>query len=157
MGPYLALALPWDAGPNAVPPGTPGAIAIGGRVVDGGGDPVPDGLVETWQADPPASEAFRGFARCPTDADGRWEVLTLMPAPGGQAPHLDVSVFARGLLHRLATRIYFADRESENASDPVLASVPADRRATLLAVPEAERYRFDIRLQGPGETVFFDV
>jgi protocatechuate 3,4-dioxygenase, alpha subunit len=74
-----------------------------------------------------------------------------------QAPHLAVSVFARGLLHRCVTRIYFADEEAANAADPVLASVPADRRATLLAQPTDDGYRFDIRLQGPGETVFFAV
>jgi protocatechuate 3,4-dioxygenase alpha subunit len=132
-------------------------------VLDGRGKPVPDALVETWQSDPPASERFRAFARCPTDDEGRWHVVTLPPRPvpgrGGttQAPHLAVSVFARGLLHRVATRIYFADREDANVADPVLASVPAARRDTLLAQRIDDGYRFDIRLQGPGETVFFDV
>jgi protocatechuate 3,4-dioxygenase, alpha subunit len=181
VGPFLALALPWDDGPSVVPAGTPGAIVITGRVIDGAGEAVPDALVETWQADPAgrfahpgdprgASEGagtFRGFGRCPTGPDGSWHVITLkpgpLPAPEGttEAPHLNVSVFARGLLDRLVTRIYFPDEVAANAADPVLASVgdPA-RAATLIAQTVAEapgQLRFDIRLQGDGETVFFDV
>jgi protocatechuate 3,4-dioxygenase alpha subunit len=163
VGPFLELGLPWEDGPYAVADGTPGAIRISGRVLDGAGEPVPDALVETWQSDPPAGEGFRGFARCATDDDGRWHVVTLPPGPvagpdgSRQAPHLAVSVFARGLLHRVVTRIYFAGAGEANAADPVLASVPAARRATLLAQPTDDGHRFDIRLQGPGETVFFDV
>jgi protocatechuate 3,4-dioxygenase alpha subunit len=132
-------------------------------VLDGAGDPLPDALVETWQASPPAGPGFRGFARCPTDDAGRWFVVTLppgpLPGPDGatQAPHLDVAVHARGLLHRIVTRIYLVEAAEANAADPVLAAVPADRRATLLAHPSDDGHRFDIRLQGPGETVFFDV
>jgi protocatechuate 3,4-dioxygenase, alpha subunit len=158
VGPFLALGLPWEDGPFAVAEGTPGAIRIAGRVLDGAGDPVPDAIVETWQADPPADERFRGFARAATDDAGEWLVLTLPPGPvEDQAPHLDVSVFARGLLHRVVTRIYFEDEAEANAGDPVLAAVPAARRDTLLAQRTDDGYRFDIRLQGPGETVFFDV
>jgi protocatechuate 3,4-dioxygenase alpha subunit len=192
VGPFLAIGLPWPDGPDVVPPGTPGSITIAGRVTDGAGEPVPDALVETWQADPdgafahpdsprpasngpastgpdstgPDSTGFRGFGRCPTDAGGRYEILTLrpgrVPAIGGgqQAPHLDVSVFARGLLDRVVTRIYLADEDEANAVDPVLATIPdAGRRATLIAQPDGadDRFRFDIRLQGKGETVFFDV
>jgi protocatechuate 3,4-dioxygenase alpha subunit len=184
VGPFLAIGLPWPDGPQVVPPGTPGAIVISGRVLDGAGDAVPDALVETWQAapdgtfahpdDPRAGNAltgFRGFGRCATDADGRWHVDTLrpgqVPAPGGglQAPHLDVSVFARGLLDRLVTRIYLADEEAANAADPVLASIEDPvRRATLIAEPGEGpgQFRFDIQLQGRAgpaglETVFFDV
>jgi len=178
VGPFLHIALDWDDGPHAVAPGAAGAIRIGGFVLDGAGDPVPDGLVETWQADPDgrfdsdedprgavAREGFRGFARCPTADDGAWHVVTLkpgrLPAAGGdglQAPHLDVSVFARGLLHRVVTRVYFADEERANAQDAVLAAVPEDRRATLLARPDGDAaYRFDIHLQGPAETVFFEL
>jgi protocatechuate 3,4-dioxygenase alpha subunit len=163
VGPYLALGLPWADGPSAVAEGTPGAITVSGVVLDGAGAPVPDALVETWQADPPAGEGFRGFARCPTDEEGRWHIVTLppgpVPGPAGtqQAPHLAVSVFARGLLHRVVTRIYFSDAEDRNAADPVLGSVPSGRRDTLLAQRTDDGYRFDIRLQGPGETVFFDV
>src|SRR5215204_2566930 len=99
------------------------------------GAPVPDALVETWQADP--APPARGFGRCPTDAQGRWEIVTRKPsAAGGEAPHVAVAVFARGLLHRLATRIYFADEPSANAADPVLAALGEHERATLLAEPD---------------------
>jgi protocatechuate 3,4-dioxygenase alpha subunit len=179
VGPYLGIALPWDDGPYAVPEGTPGAVRIFGRVLDGHGDPVGDALVETWQADPdgrfdhpddprgaarPSVEGFRGFARCPTDADGRWAVLTLKPGPlpagdddRTEAPHVDVSVFARGMLNRVVTRVYFPDEAEANAADPVLASVEPERRSTLVAVAEDGGYRFDVRLQGDHETVFFAV
>jgi protocatechuate 3,4-dioxygenase, alpha subunit len=180
VGPFLAIGLPWPDGPEAVPPGTPGAIVISGLVLDGAGEPVPDALVETWQAAsdgtfvrPEASQAgetgFRGFGRSATDAQGRWHVITLrpgrVPAPDGglQAPHLDVSVFARGLLDRVVTRIYLPDEEAANADDPVLASIiDAGRRATLIAKPgdAPGQFRFDVQLQGTmggPETVFFDV
>ena len=163
VGPYLALGLPWEDGPYAAAQGAPGAIRISGRVLDGSGDPIPDALVETWQSSPGPHDGFRGFARCPSDDDGRWFAVTLrprpVPGPAGttQAPHLDVSVFARGMLHRVVTRIYFADEADANATDPVLSSVPANRRETLLAQLEGEDHRFDIRIQGIGETVFFDV
>ena len=137
VGPFLEIGLPWKDGPVADPRG----VRISGHVLDGNGDPIPDALVETWD---PRAEAF---CRCPTDDDGAWHVVT------PRAPHLGVSVFARGLLHRLVTRIYFED----DPSDSALARVPADRRATLLAEPTDDGYRFDIRIQGPGETVFFDV
>ena len=175
VGPFFAIGLPWDAGPVAVAEDTPGAIRITGRVYDGAGQPVPDSLIETWQADPDGRFAdlhghggssrlpgFRGFARYGAeDGEGRFEIVTVkpgaVPAPGGgqQAPHIDVSVFARGMLHHCVTRIYFADESEANAADPVLRSVPADRRVTLLAVPADGGYVFDIRLQGPEETVFF--
>ncbi|HEY2203724.1 MAG TPA: protocatechuate 3,4-dioxygenase subunit alpha [Pseudonocardia sp.] len=172
VGPYLAIGLPWPDGPAAVAPGTGGAVRIEGTLYDGAGDPVPDGMVETWQADPdgrfdhpddprgaaPGPAGFRGFARCATGPDGRYEIRTVLPgALPGQAPHLDVSVFARGLLDRVVTRIYFPEHADAHADDPVLASVPADRRPTLLAVAHDGGYRFDVRLQGAGETVFFDV
>ena len=109
----------------------------------------------------PTVAGFRGFGRCPTDGTGRFWVRTVkpgpVPAPDGtaQAPHLDVSVFARGLLHRLVTRIYFDDEVEANAADPVLTSVDPAFRSTLVAARTAEGYRFDIRLRGDGETVFF--
>src|SRR5207253_4174948 len=132
------------------------------------GDPVADGLIEPWQARPDGrfpeaggGRGFRGFGRCLTDADGGWEIVTLkpapLPAPGGatEAPHLDVSVFARGLLHRLVTRIYFSDEAAANAGDPVLRSLRDDAaRGTLVAEAVAGGYRIDIHLQGPDETVF---
>ncbi len=193
VGPFLAIGLPWPDGPEAVPPGTPGAIVISGRVLDGAGEPVPDALVETWQAAPdgtfvrPARRrsagegsqgatgaaghdaGFRGFGRSATDAAGRWHVITLRPgrvrAPGGrlQAPHLDVSVFARGLLDRVVTRIYLPDEDAANADDPVLAAITdPGRRATLIArsADAPGQFRFDVQLQGTAsatETVFFDV
>ncbi|GAA4557953.1 protocatechuate 3,4-dioxygenase subunit alpha [Pseudonocardia xishanensis] len=167
VGPYLRLGLDWGVdGPAVVPEGTPGAVRIAGIVTDGTGGPVSDGMVETWQADPDGRFAhpegggsdFRGFGRSCTDSEGRWEIRTLFPgALPGEAPHLDVSVFARGLLDRVVTRIYLPGHPA-NADDPVLALVPAERRHTLVAeqVGEAE-YRFDIRLQGADETVFLDV
>jgi protocatechuate 3,4-dioxygenase alpha subunit len=190
VGPYLAIGLPWPDGPFVVPEGTPGAITITGVVLDGAGDPVPDALVETWQADADgrfdhpddprgaAAGGFRGFGRCPTGPDGGYRIVTLRPGPlpcptggsgrssprastgGTEAPHLDVSVFARGLLDRVVTRIYFADEAEANAADPVLSAIDEPgRRETLLAVPgeRTGEFRFDIRLRGERETVFFDV
>ncbi|MGO8957725.1 MAG: protocatechuate 3,4-dioxygenase subunit alpha [Streptosporangiaceae bacterium] len=180
VGPFLAIGLPWPDGSFVVPEQTPGAIAISGQVLDGAGVPVPDALVETWQADPDsrfdhpddprgpaATPGFRGFGRCPTDIEGRYRIVTLrpgrLPSPAGvmEAPHLDVSVFARGLLDRVVTRIYFADEVTANSADPVLARIAdVDRRATLIATEVAgqpREFAFDIRLQGERETVFFDV
>ena len=157
VGPYLAIGLPWPDGRDVVPPGTPGRIRIHGRVFDGAGAPIGDALVETWQADPDGrfDTGFRGFGRCPTDEVGAYEIFTLKPGrvDGEQAPHIDVSVFARGMLNRTVTRIYFAD--TDNTGDPVLESVPEARRATLLAEPSDDGYRFDIHVQGEHETVFF--
>lgn len=180
VGPYLALGLPWTDGPDVVPEGAPGAVTIGGTVFDGNGEPVVDAMIETWQADPdgrfdhpddprgaqqPAAAGFRAFGRVPTDGQGRWTIRTLLPGalPGyddapDEAPHIDVSVFARGLLDRLVTRIYFPGFADANAADPLLATVPAERRDTLVAVAEGPgRYRFDVRLRGAGETVFLQI
>ncbi len=176
VGPYLSIGLTWDDGPYAVAPDAPGAVWIRGTVYDGRDDPVLDAMVETWQADPdgrfdhpddprgPSSyPGFRGFARAQTAGDGRFGICTLKPGrvPDGdgglQAPHIDVSVFARGLLDRVVTRIYFEDEAEANAEDPVLRSLPEDRRATLLARRTDDGYRFDVHLQGDRETVFFDV
>lgn len=174
VGPYLALGLPWADGPDVVAEGAAGAIWLRGRLLDGHGAPIPDGLVETWQADPNGhfahpeddgggSTTFRGFGRSSSGPDGSWAIRTCKPGPVDwidgrpQAPHIDVTVFARGLLKQLVTRVYFADEATANAADPVLQGVEADRRGTLLATPTADGYAFDIRLQGPAETVFFDV
>jgi protocatechuate 3,4-dioxygenase alpha subunit len=168
IGPFFAVGLPWPDGPDVVADGTPSALWIGGQVTDGAGEPVPDALVETWQADPAGrfaggsgASGFRGFGRCATDAEGRWAVRTLKPGPlpapdgGLEAPHLNVSVFARGLLNRLVTRIYFPDEPDANAADPLLASIPDPRvRVRLVATPDGDRLRFDIRLQGDRETPF---
>jgi protocatechuate 3,4-dioxygenase alpha subunit len=177
VGPYFSIGLPWELGAHAVADGTPGAITISGTIYDGDGEPVPDHLLETWQADPDGRfadahgyggpseiEGFRGFARYGVeDGDGSYELVTVKPGPvpgldgTTQAPHIDVTLLARGMLNRVVTRIYFADEPELNAADPVLATVPPERRGTLLAEPVEGGYRFDIRLQGDGETVFFAV
>ncbi len=149
-------------------------IRIEGRVFDADGAPIPDALLEIWQADGsgafahplsprPAANGFRGFGRCPTDAHGAFAFDTVMPgivndaAGAPQSPHIAVNLFARGMLKQLVTRIYFAGR-SDLGSDPVLALVPAERRATLLATEMAKGLRaFNIRLGGQAETVFFAV
>jgi protocatechuate 3,4-dioxygenase alpha subunit len=140
VGPFFEICLTWPTGPEAMA----GGIRIGGRVLDGAGEPVPDAMVETWQTEPE-----RAFGRCGTDGDGNWYVITR------KAPYVDVSVFARGLLNRVVTRIYFADED--NGADPVLASVDEERRGTLLAQPDGDGYRFDVILQGADETVFFAI
>ena len=174
VGPFLSIGLTWADGANAVDVGTPGAFWIRGRLFDGTGEPVSDGLIETWQADPDGRFAhpddprgavtwpgFRGFGRSQTVDGGEYAICTLKPGrvPAGgdglQAPHINVSVFARGLLDRVVTRIYFADEADANADDPVLRAVPGDRRATLVAQRTDDGYRLDIRLRGDGETVFF--
>jgi protocatechuate 3,4-dioxygenase alpha subunit len=183
VGPYLHIGMTQGAygareifGSEVAGPGVAGSrIRIEGRVFDGEGNPVPDALVETWQADaegryahpadgrPLASNSFRGFGRCATDKAGRFHFLTIKPGPvpgptGNQAPHINVGVFARGMLKRTFTRIYFAG-DAEQADDAVLALVPVERRATLIARPDPATpglFRFDIRLRGDAETVFLD-
>jgi protocatechuate 3,4-dioxygenase alpha subunit len=177
VGPFLSIGLTWPAGHLVVSEGTPGAVLITGIVRDGAGNPVPDGLVETWQADPDgrfdhpddprgavAYPGFRGFGRSQTVDGGQFAIWTLRPGrlPDGegglQAPHVDVSVFARGLLDRVVTRIYFADEETANVEDVVLRSLPDDTaRRTLIATPTEDGYRLDIHLRGDRETVFFAV
>lgn len=176
VGPYLAIGLTWEDGPFVVAPDTPGAIWLRGSVRDGNGDPVPDAMVETWQADPEGRfdhpddprgaspfPGFRGFGRSSTIEGGEYAIRTLKPGqvPDGegglQAPHIDVSVFARGILDRVVTRIYFADEAEANAEDAVLRSLPDDARSTLVATPTDDGYRLDIHLQGDRETVFFAV
>jgi len=155
-------------------------IVIEGQVRDGDGAPIPDAMIEIWQADAAGKYAhpedkqdkagdanFTGFGRALTDKDGRYRFTTIRPGPvpgrgnALQAPHIAVTVFARGLLKHLVTRLYFADLASANASDPVLSAIE-DRaaRQTLLARPvnaAVATYRFDVVLQGEGETAFFDV
>ena len=151
-------------------------IRIAGRVLDGAGEPVSDAMVEIWQADgqgrfahpadPRSSNArFRGFGRVGTgtDPEQRFVFETVKPgAPDdGQAPHINLVLFLRGLLSHAFTRIDFSDEAEANDADPVLATVPAERRATLIAerdeAGDTPLYRFDIRLQGDRETVFFDL
>ena len=158
--------------PRPAPEGE--AIEIFGTVLDGAGAGVPDAMIEIWQAnaagryrspghqcEAPLDHGFIGFGRAATDADGGYRFRTIRPGrvagPGNglQAPHIAISVFGRGLLKRLATRLYFADGAG-NDTDPILDRVPEARRATLIATPEGPgRWHFDIRLQGERETVFF--
>ncbi|MGO9007743.1 MAG: protocatechuate 3,4-dioxygenase subunit alpha [Beijerinckiaceae bacterium] len=188
VGPFFAYCLtPADYSLGEIfsndlnTPGLAGQrVRIEGRVLDGDGVGIPDAVVEIWQADSngayPHSDAksgsnvlFKGFGRCGCGPDGGYAFSTIKPGrvqgPGGrlQAPHLGVNIFARGLLKQLVTRIYFGD-ESANESDPVLALVPAERRATLIARQEKRNgetiYVLDLRLQegasGEAETVFFE-
>lgn len=175
VGPFFALSggMVWSDGPEVVDSGTTGAITVRGRLFDGDGDPVPDGIIEIWQADeqgrfrqgdPRGSEtAFPGFGRCATDSDGAFWFHTVkpgaLPTPSGEteAPHINVTVLARGLLNRVVTRIYFPDESAANDGDPVLSTVDESRRGTLIATTDPEGFRFDIRLQGDDETVFFAV
>ena len=175
-GPFFDVMLRSRAEMQMVQPDTRGhRITIEGLLLDGGGAPIHDGLVELWQADaegryahpddPRSAEAdasFYGYGWRHTNEDGSFRFDTIKPgavvAPGGgmQAPHILVSVMARGVLTRFITRLYFED-EPSNDRDPILALVPAARRNTLIARRAGEgRYRFDIRVQGPEETVFFD-
>lgn len=202
VGPFFHYGLPWKGGadlvgasemgarPDLMPPehyvlahsgvtGTPEGevIEIAGIVVDGEGQPVPDAMIEIWQAnaagryasrdDPreevPADPHFVGFGRASTDRDGVYRFRTIrpgrVPGPGNalQAPHIAISVLGRGLIKRLATRLYFPDGEG-NDVDPILALVPEERRATLIAERRADGvFWLDIVLQGERETVFFDL
>ncbi len=176
VGPFFHDALPYEHGPHVAGAARPGAVTLTGTVLDGAGNPVPDSLVEIWQADERgtlvdacgihaavADTGFRGFGRCPTDAEGRYEFRTVKPGPvptrdgTAQAPHVAMSVFARGMLRRLVTRVYFPDEVEANAADPLLASVEEGRRPTLMATAAEGGYRFDVRIQGDDETVFLDV
>jgi protocatechuate 3,4-dioxygenase, alpha subunit len=174
VGPFWSIGLPWSSASAFTGESPAEAITVSGHVLDGVGDPVPDAIVESWQADGDGRfdhpddprgavtwDGFRGFVRSPVDADGRYAITTIVPgsvpAADGtpQAPHLLVSVFARGMLDRVVTRIYFADHGEAHATDPVLQSLPDERRSTLIAQPVDGGYRLDIHLQGPQETVFF--
>jgi protocatechuate 3,4-dioxygenase alpha subunit len=174
-GPFLSIGLlDGKIGAALVPEDDPRAIRVRGRLLDGAGEPVIDGLVEIWQAnaagryahpidtrnDVPLEEGFSGYGRSGTAGDGWFELVTIkpgrVPARDGtlQAPHLVVGVLARGLLKRLATRMYFPDEEA-NESDPVLSQLTESERETLVARADGGVLRFDIRLQGDGQTVFF--
>jgi protocatechuate 3,4-dioxygenase, alpha subunit len=186
VGPYFSIGLTQDDRPASLRHQLVGAkttgrrIHIQGHVYDGDQAPVPDAMLEIWQAnshgryhhpadhrlDLPLDPDFIGFGRSGTDDEGRYWFQTVkpgrVPGPDGrlQAPHIVVTVFARGLLNHAVTRLYFAD-EPSNAEDPVLQRVPAERQPSLLAQPhyhgEATAYQFDIVLQGDGETPFFNV
>jgi len=148
VGPFFGFALPFDADADAVPAGSPGAVRIEGQVFDGADDAVRDALIEAWHNDQ--------FARCRTDEEGAFHLILRKPAAAnGEAPFVNVMVFARGLLRHLPTRMYFPAEEDANASDRVLNRVDAARRQTLIARSDGDVLRFDIHLQGESETVFF--
>jgi protocatechuate 3,4-dioxygenase alpha subunit len=176
VGPYLHIGLTWLVTRKIARAGVPGErVTVQGRLLDGDGEPVSDGLIEIWQANShgryahpedtqkkPLDRRFRGFGRIPTDTRGAFRFATIkpgsVPGPGGkpQAPHLVVTVFMRGLLKHLATRMYFPD-EPANVRDALLARVPAARRPTLVARRKSRGVlEWNIILQGKGETVFFD-
>jgi protocatechuate 3,4-dioxygenase, alpha subunit len=166
IGPFFGYALPFDKGSELVPPGSPGAVQFHGVVTDGDGRSVPDALLEIWQADtngviPRATGSlhrdgwtFTGWGRAGTDDEGRYSFSTVIPGATqpDSAPFILVTVFARGLLNRLFTRAYVPGEQL--AGDPLLASLPAERRRTLIASHDEHGLRFDIRLQGPDQTVF---
>ncbi|MER6537722.1 protocatechuate 3,4-dioxygenase subunit alpha [Streptomyces sp900105755] len=179
VGPFYGYALPFRGGEDIAPLGHPDTVTVHGYVYDGEGTPLPDALVELWGADPdgnvsttdgsirrdPATGGylgrngveFTGWGRIQTDTNGHWYARTLRPgARGGSAPYLSVCVFARGLLVHLYTRIYLPGDDAALAADPLLTRV-GERRDTLIAADEGRgAYRFDIRLQGEGETVFLE-
>lgn len=162
VGPYFSLGLLDRPADELVQPSSPGTIRISGHVLDGAGKPVPDAMVEIWQAD--EEGRYRpdfGWGRSGCDQDGRYSFVTRKPGGvpdgdgGTQAPHLTVMVFARGLLKPVLTRMYFPDEDDANAADRVLSAV--DIASSLVARPVDDGLEFDICLQGDGETVFFAV
>jgi protocatechuate 3,4-dioxygenase, alpha subunit len=169
-GPFVSIGTEWDAGGRLVEQGSPAAITVTGTVFDGRGEPVTDAMLEFWQADPEGhfppetASTWTGFTRCLTDKEGRFRLVTVkpgsVPGPDGEAqgPHIDVSLFARGLLQRLVTRVYFSDEVARNAADPLLAGLADASLASRLVANRAAEgsiYELDIRLQGDEETVFF--
>jgi len=169
VGPFFGYALPFDGGEALVPPSHPRAIRLHGRVYDGSGEAVPDAIIELWQADEdgraPQVEGsrardgwtFTGFGRTAVDDTGHYSFTTLMPGATGDAlPFFAITVFARGLLHRLLTRAYLPLSDAAAQTDALLRFLPADRRDTLVVRPDEHGFVFDIRLQGEGETVFLE-
>jgi protocatechuate 3,4-dioxygenase alpha subunit len=167
VGPFFGSALPYRGGPELVPPGTPGAIRLSGRVLDGAGRPVPDALLEIWQPGPDGTVVrrsgslhrdgwtFTGWGRTGTDNLGRYSFTTLTPGrAGGAAPFVAMTVLARGLLDALFTRVYLPDDRDALSRDRVLSGLPAHRRETLVARREGGNLTFDVVLQGKRETVF---
>ena len=175
VGPFFHIGLTWLFTDNLVAAGVAGdPVVLEGALTDGDGQPVIDAVVEIWQANShgryahpedtgtaPLESAWAGFGRVATDENGRFRFTTVKPgrvaAPGGglQAPHINVTIFMRGMLRQLVTRIYFP-ADPANDEDPVLQSVPESRRATLVANADANALTWNVRLQGEGETVFFE-
>jgi protocatechuate 3,4-dioxygenase, alpha subunit len=150
VGPFFGFALPFEDDANAVDPHSAGAARVEGQVLDGAREPVPDALLEVWSGEQ--------FARCRTDTEGAFHFTLSKPvASAGEAPFLNVTLFARGLLRHLCTRIYFSDERAANDADPVLARVEPQRRHTLIARKDGGVLHFDVCLQGEDETVFFAI
>jgi len=176
VGPFFKIGLHWLNQENLAGEGVSGErVTIQGRVVDGDGVPVPDAILEIWQANAhgkyahpedtqnkPLEPGFKGYGRVPVTRQGAFRFTTIKPGPvpgpdgKDQAPHLLISVFMRGLLRRLVTRIYFPD-EPRNAGDYILNLVEASRRPTLIAKRNGDQLEWNVVLQGPDETVFFDL
>jgi protocatechuate 3,4-dioxygenase alpha subunit len=167
VGPFYGYALPFDGDHELTPASHPHAILLHGTVFDGAAAPVPDAMLELWQLAPdgsvPAEQGslhrdgytFTGWGRAATDPSGRYSFRTLPPGAGdGRAAFFAVAVFARGLLDGLHTRAYLPGDPEALTGDPLLASLPAGRRETLIATPDEHGLLFDVHLQGPGETVF---
>jgi len=155
VGPFFGFALPFDGDSQAAPAGNRAPTRIEGQVIDGAGDPVPDALIEMWSSGQ--------LARCRTDPEGAFHITISKPEARKDseglvhAPHLEVTVFSRGLLRHLQSRLYFPDESAANDQDPVLGQVDPKRRATLIGRQDEGALHFDIRLQGGGETVFFAI
>jgi protocatechuate 3,4-dioxygenase, alpha subunit len=151
VGPFYSIGLDRRSENALIAPDDPAALRVVGRLLDGAGVPVEDGLIEVWSASAGA------WGRSGTAPEGSfWFVLAKPAAAGGDAPHYDVLVFARGLLRHQWTRLYFPDEFEANAADPLLAGLPEADRATLIAEQEDGGLRFDIRMQGERQTVFFE-
>jgi len=167
IGPFFGYALPFEGGGQLVSRAHPAAIRLHGTVFDGAGAPVPDALLEIWQADGDGrivqqagslhrdGYTFTGWGRAATDNAGRYSFTTMAPGARepGRASFIAMTVFARGLLNRLFTRAYLPGDVALD-TDPLLAAVPAERRGTLIATPDADGFAFDVVLQGANETVF---
>jgi protocatechuate 3,4-dioxygenase alpha subunit len=154
VGPFFGVGMPFPGGAQCADPEAHGSLRIEGQLLDGMGEPVPDGLLEMWEGEQ--------FARCRTDAEGAFAFTMKRPeartGPAGPvAPHFEVLVFARGLLRQLWTRLYLPDEQERNAQDPVLAQVEPGRQATLIARRDGAALHFDVKLQGADETVFFEL
>jgi protocatechuate 3,4-dioxygenase, alpha subunit len=180
VGPFFHLGLAHLNRHSLVPEGTPAnqVLSFHGHVYDADLAPVPDAVLELWQADSngeyfdreyasrAGAKAFTGFGRIPTGESGEFHFTTIKPGAvrsrsGGatQAPHISVTIFMRGLLRHLATRIYFP-ADPHNAADPILHAVPPARRDTLIAIPSAgepNKFEWNVVLQGENETAFFDL
>jgi len=168
VGPFFHYCLPYSGARDLVPPGRPGSLLLHGRVLDGAGAGIQDALVEIWQSGPDGAVpraagsihrdgwTFTGFGRASTGRDGCYAFSTVPPAPTepGKPAFFAVTVFARGLLNRLFTRAYLPGDDAALAADPLLASLPQERRRTLVASRDEQGFVFDIHLQGADETVF---